>query len=128
MSDITRTPVPAAHHICVRCEVYHLPFNLFWVGDLPRWICGDCLDAIGLERKQRPTLDDHLKSLEPRWVPVSEKLPPFAEDGFWFGMVARGAIELDANWWDENDFRDDPRITNWLDFAPPELPGEEVGG
>jgi len=53
-------------------------------------------------------------------------LPPFGEEDFWFGMVLRADTEIDANWWEGREFDADARITHWLDFTPPELPGKEV--
>lgn len=63
-----------------------------------------------------------IEHLQGRWVPVSERLPKFGEDGFWPGFVIfSGKI---ASGLHRNHFN--LRIlTHWLDFTPPPLPGDE---
>lgn len=41
MSAIARTPVPAAHYICARCQAYHLP-DYLW--DCALAVAGGVLD------------------------------------------------------------------------------------
>lgn len=128
MSDKQTGPyVPNHYYICpcgVEADGLN-PEHLWWHEG--EWVCPYC----GPSRRPDDALAlaDHLKSLEPRWVPVRERLPEFDEDDIWIGWAMGG----DGGWlvdcFHRQQFDEDHPYgyTHWLDFTPPELPGEEVG-
>lgn len=135
MSDKHTGPyVPEALYSCHDCreECSWPAKDLHWNPVLGDWICGECGSYEGAWedengkncRPENPlSLADHLKSMEPRWVPVSERLPEFGGGGTWEGLAIRHG---NSEWqtWIPGQFKSGI-ITHWLDFKPPHLPGEE---
>jgi len=127
MSDKHTGPyVPEAFYRC-DCGALAPPDKMAWSYVEHKWLCQNCRCALSYDFQlpHATYLADHLKSLEPRWVPVSERLPEF-DCHLWDGFAVNNRTVLAGTW--AHGLFLDGTITEWLNFNPPELPGEEVGG
>jgi len=113
MSEHTGPYVPDAEYTYCPCDdVLGRVIVRIIGGDIP----------LELATKAAKTIRPHIQG---RWVPVSERLPEF-NCHLWDGFVFNNRKIL-AGAWARGLFMDGT-ITEWLDFTPPPLPGEEVGG